>query len=78
MIFRDIYNALVRPIYTKKDKQNKESYRLVSILNGFLKAYEPIMQTFLSNFVWAYRKNYIANHVLPNMSNSQLEKEPRQ
>ena len=59
MIFRDIYNALVRPTYTKKDKQNKENYRPVSILNGFLKVYErftndnmlPIIQTFLSNFV---------------------------
>ena len=51
-------NALVRPIYKKKDRQNKGNYRPVSILNGFSKVYEwfindsilPIIQTFLSNF----------------------------
>ena len=65
-------NALVRRIYKKKDKQNKENYRPVSILNGFPKVYEtfidyttlPITQSFLSNFVSAYRKDYSANHVL--------------
>ena len=56
-------NALVRPIYKKKDRQNKDHYRPVSILNGFSKVYErfindsmlPIIETFLSN-VSAYRK----------------------
>ena len=65
-------NALVRPIYKKKDRQNKENYRPVSILNGFSKVYErfindsmlPIIQTFLSNFVSAYRKHYRTSHVL--------------
>ena len=65
-------NALVRRIYKNKDKQNKENYRPVSILNGFRKVYEtfidytmlPITQFFLSNFVLAYRKHYSANHVL--------------
>ena len=65
-------NALVRPIYKKKDRQNKENYRPVSILNGFSKVYErfindsmlPIIQTFLSNFVSVYRKYYSSNHVL--------------
>ena len=44
----------------------------MSILNGFSKVYEtfindsmvPIIQTFLSNFVSAYRKHHKANHVL--------------
>ena len=33
-------NALVKPIYKKKDRQSKENYRPVSILNGFSKVYE--------------------------------------
>ena len=65
-------NALVRPIDNNKDKQNMENYRPVSILNGFSKFYEgfindstlPIVQTFLSNFISAYRKHYSANPVL--------------
>ena len=32
--------ALVRPIYEKIDRQNKENYRPVSILNGFSKVYK--------------------------------------
>ena len=52
-------NALVRPIYKKKGRQNKENHRPVSILNGFSKVYEklindsmlPITQYFPSNFV---------------------------
>ena len=44
----------------------------MSILNGFSKGYErfindsmlPIIETFLSNFVSAYRKHYSANQVL--------------
>ena len=65
-------NALVRPIDNNKDKQNMENYRPVSILNGFSKFYEgfindsmlPIVQTFLSNFISAYRKHCSANPVL--------------
>ena len=65
-------NALVRPIYKKEDRQNKEIYCPVTILNGFSKVYEtfitdimlPIIQTILSNFSSAYRKHYSANHVL--------------
>ena len=65
-------NALVRPIYKKKDRQNKENYRPVNILNRFSKLYErfinesmiPIIQTILSNFVSTYRKHYSTNHVL--------------
>ena len=65
-------NALVRPIYKKKDRQNKENYRPVSILNGFPKVYErfindsilPIIQIFLSNFASAYKKHCSTNHVL--------------
>ena len=33
-------NALVKPIHKKKYRQNKESYRSVSILNGFSKVHE--------------------------------------
>ena len=65
-------NALIRTIYKKKDRENKENCHPVSILNGFSKVYErfindsmlPIIKTFLSNFVSASRKHYSANHVL--------------
>ena len=65
-------NALVRRIYKKKDRQDKENYRPVNILNGFSKDYErftndsrlPIIQTFLSNFVSAFQKHYSLSHVL--------------
>ena len=51
----------VRPIYKKNDRQNKENYCPVRILNGFSKVYErfmndgtlSIIQTFLLNFVSA-------------------------
>ena len=62
--------APVRPIYEKKDRENKENYRPVSIFNGFSKLCERfismlhIIQTFLSNFVSAYRKHDIANYKL--------------
>ena len=36
-------NALVRPIYKKKDRQNKENYHPVTILDGFSKLYEKFM-----------------------------------
>ena len=36
-------DALARPIYIKKDKQNMENYRPVSILNGFSKVYERLI-----------------------------------
>ena len=65
-------NALVRPIYKKKDRQNKGNYCPVNILNRFSKLYERfinesmihIIQTFLSNFVSTYRKHYSTNHAL--------------
>ena len=64
-------NSLVRTIYKKKDRKDKENYRLMDILNGFSKVYERlindimlrVIQTFLSNFLSAYRK-YSANPVL--------------
>ena len=71
--FSDVTNNSLT-IYKKKDKQTKENYRPVST-NGFSKVYEkfindsilPIKQTFLSNFVSAYRKQYITKHVLINL-----------
>ena len=36
-------NALVRPIYKKKDRQNKENYHPVTILDGFSKLSEKFM-----------------------------------
>ena len=52
-----------------KDRQNKEDYHPVSILNGFYEIFIndsmfSIIQTFLSNFFSTYRKHYSRNHVL--------------
>ena len=55
-------NALVRPIYEKKDRQNKENYRPVSMMRGINDSMIHAIQTFISNFVSAYGKN--SNHVL--------------
>ena len=60
-------NVLVRPIYEKKNRQYKENYHRVSILNGFSKVYERfindsmllIIKISLSNFVSAYSKPYM-------------------
>ena len=63
--------ALARPIYKKKDKQNKANYRSVNILNRFSKVYKglvndsmlSLIQIFRSSLVSAYREHYSANHV---------------
>ena len=66
--------ATVRPIYKKKSREKIENYRPVSILSCFSKIYEnekfllekfkPFINTFLSKFIAAYRKNYSCSHVL--------------
>ena len=64
--------ASVRPIYRKNSRMNIENYRPISILNSFSKIYEryilgtlsPFIDTFLSQFISAYRKLYSSNHVL--------------
>ena len=65
--------AVVTPIDKgSKDKHNVNNFRPVSVLNVFSKFYENIikeqimsfMDTKLSIFVSAYRKNYNTNHVL--------------
>ena len=64
--------ASVRPMYKKKDRQEVENYRPVSILNCFSKIYEkyiheqfkPFINGFLSQFISAYRENYSSCHVL--------------
>ena len=63
--------ATVRPIYKKKSRDKIENYRPVSILSCFSKVYEkfllekfkPIINTFLSKFIAAYRENYSSSHV---------------
>ena len=64
--------ASVRPIYKKKSRNEIENYRPVSILNIFSKIYEryihesltPYVDSFLSEFISAYRETYSSNHVL--------------
>ena len=64
--------ALVRPIYKKYDRAKINSYRPVSLLNGFSKMYERFLHDslfnftdkILSKFVSAYRKPYSSNRVL--------------
>ena len=64
--------ASVRPIFKKNEREEIENYRPVSILNCFSKVYEkfllekfePFKNSFLSEYMAAYRKKYSTNHVL--------------
>ena len=64
--------ACVKPIFKKNERQKNENYRPVSILNCFSKVYEkfllekfkPFTNTFLSEYIAAYRENYSTNYVL--------------
>ena len=64
--------ASVRPIFKKNELEKIENCRPVSILNCFSKAYEkfllekfkPFIDSFLSEYMAAYRENYSTNHVL--------------
>ena len=64
--------ANVRPIFKKDERTKVKNYRPVSFLNIFSKIYErfiyenltPFVNSFLSEFISAYRKTYSANHVL--------------
>ena len=61
-----------RPIFKKNEREKIENYRSVSILNCFSKVYEkfllekfkPFINSFLSEYMAAYRKKYRTNHVL--------------
>ena len=64
--------ANVRPIFKKDERTKVKNYRPVSLLNIFSKIYErfihenltPFVNSFLSEFISAYRKTYSTNHVL--------------
>ena len=68
----DAKTASVRPVFKKKEHNKIENYRPVSILNYFSKMYEKLLQeafksfidTFLSQYIAAYREPYSSNHVL--------------
>ena len=61
--------ASVRPIFKKNEREKIENCRPVSILNCFSKAYEkfllekfkPFIDSFLSEYMAAYRENYSTN-----------------
>ena len=64
--------ANVKPVFKKDDRTKIKNYTPVSLLNIFSKIYErclhesltPFVNSFLSEFISAYRKTYSANHVL--------------
>ena len=64
--------ANVKPVFKKDDRTKIINYRPVSLLNIFSKIYErylhesltPFVNSFLSDFISAYRKTYSTNHVL--------------
>ena len=59
-------------MYKKKEREKIENYRPVSILNCLSKIYEkflleifkPFIDSFLSQYIAAYREKYSSNHVL--------------
>ena len=64
--------ANVRPIFKNDERTKVKNFRPVCLLNIFSKIYErfiqenltPFVNSFLSEFISAYRKTYSANHVL--------------
>ena len=64
--------ATVRPIFKKDDRTKIKNYRPANLFNIFSKIYEQFLHenltnqvdTFLSKFIFAYRKSYSSNHVL--------------
>ena len=64
--------ACAKPIFKKNEGEKIENYRPVSILNCFSKVYEtflpekfkPFINSFLSEYMAAYREKYSTNHVL--------------
>ena len=64
--------AAARPIFKKDGREKIKNYGPVSLLNMFSKIYERVLHenlmnyenTFLSKFIFAYRKSYSTNHVL--------------
>ena len=59
--------ASVRPIFKKGERTEIGNYRSASILNCFSKIYERFLSfsnSFLSDFISAYRKGLSRNHVL--------------
>ena len=64
--------ANAKPVFKKDDRTKIKNYRPVSLLNIFSKIYErylhesltPFINSFLSEFISAYRKTYSTNHVL--------------
>ena len=70
------------PIYKKESRSDKNKYRPVSILNGFLNIYERFTNDkllshandILSDFVSAYRSKYSSNHVILRLIEEWKEK----
>ena len=64
--------ANVRTIFKKDERAKVKNYRPVSLLNIFSKIYKrfiyenvaPFVNSFLSEFISAYRKTYSTNHIL--------------
>ena len=78
--------ALIRPIHKKKDRQNKENYRPVSILNGFSMGslwevhkweYAPYNTNFSLKLYFNLQK-ILKCKPCTNKSNRKLEKELQQ
>ena len=67
--------ACVTPAFKKEDCSLKKNYRPISVLNVFSKIFErflsdqmvPYLNSILSVFISAYRKNYSCQHVLLRM-----------
>ena len=66
--------ALVRPIFTKNERNKIGNYRTISILNEISKIYERCIHDILSsyaetisNFILAYKKSYFVGLVLMDL-----------
>ena len=67
--------ACITPSFKKDDRQKKENYQPISVLNAFSKIFErflldqmvPYLENILSVFISAYRKHYSCQHILLRM-----------
>ena len=72
----DAKSVFVRPLYRKKNRDKIQTYRPVSILNGFPKVYKRYLlnsisnriKKILCNFIAAYKKPYNPSHALIRMN----------
>ena len=72
VFFQVVQNCICNPSFQKEDPLHKRNYRPISILSVFSKVFkkyyfchlQPFFDKVMSDYLSAYRPNYITRHVL--------------